>query len=70
MQALEASPDGSVLASRGDDGALILGELQSGEYLRTLQRDCLGASQYGSLSDRFIALALSEDIHKLIRFSL
>jgi WD40 repeat protein/transcriptional regulator with XRE-family HTH domain len=39
VQALKVSPDGSMLASCGDDGAITLWNLERGESLRTLQRD-------------------------------
>lgn len=39
VQTLKVSPDGSTLASCGDDGAIQLWNLQSGELLRTLRRD-------------------------------
>jgi WD40 repeat protein len=39
VQALKVSPDGSTLASCGDDGAITLWNLENGEYVRTLRRD-------------------------------
>jgi WD40 repeat protein len=39
VQALKVSPDGRTLASCGDDGAMTLWSLDSGEQLRTLRRD-------------------------------
>jgi WD40 repeat protein len=39
VQALRRSPDGAKLASCGDDGAIMLWDLASGEHLQTLRRD-------------------------------
>jgi WD40 repeat protein len=39
IQSLKVSPDGSILASCGDDGTIALWDLQSGEHLQTLRRD-------------------------------
>jgi WD40 repeat protein len=39
IQALKVSPARSILASCGDDGAITLWNLHSGERLRTLRRD-------------------------------
>jgi WD40 repeat protein len=36
---LRKSPDGKLLASCGDDGAIHIWELKSGEHVRTLRRD-------------------------------
>jgi WD40 repeat protein len=39
VQALKISPDGRILASSGDDGAIQLWDLESGELRETLRRD-------------------------------
>jgi WD40 repeat protein len=39
VQALKLSPNGSMLASCGEDGAITLWDLERGEPLRTLRRD-------------------------------
>ena len=39
VQALKVNPDGSRPASCGDDGAILLWDLHSGEHLQTLRRD-------------------------------
>jgi WD40 repeat protein len=39
IQSLSVSPDGSTLASCGDDGAINIWDIESGEYLRTLRGD-------------------------------
>ncbi len=41
VHSLKRSPDGSMLASCGDDGAIRLWDLESGELLQTLRRDRL-----------------------------
>jgi WD40 repeat protein len=39
VQALKVSPDGGMLASCGDDGAIALWDMHNGHSLRTLRRD-------------------------------
>ena len=39
VQSLKVSPDGRSLSSCGDDGAIVVWELESGEQLHTLRRD-------------------------------
>jgi WD40 repeat protein len=39
VHSLKVSPDGHRLASCGDDGAIKLWDVQSGQHLQTLQRD-------------------------------
>jgi WD40 repeat protein len=39
VHALKVSPDGRRLASCGDDGAIVLWDLERGQLLRTLRRD-------------------------------
>ena len=39
IRSLKVSPDGGQMASCGDDGAIMLWDLESGEHLRTLRRD-------------------------------
>jgi WD40 repeat protein len=41
VQALKLSPNGSLLASCGEDGVITLWHLESGEPLHTLRRDRL-----------------------------
>jgi hypothetical protein len=40
VQELWRSPDGIGLASCGDDGAIMLGDLQMDAHRQTLRRDC------------------------------
>jgi WD40 repeat protein len=39
VQSLKVSPDGQTLASCGDDSAIHVWDLESGDLLRTLRRD-------------------------------
>ena len=39
IRSLKVSPDGRLLASCGDDGAIMLWDLHNGEHLQTLRRD-------------------------------
>src|ERR1700709_2573594 len=39
VQSLRRSPDGTLLASCGDAGAIMLWDMLSGAYLRTVRRD-------------------------------